>query len=390
VSTPAFAPRIHPAPSDSSPQTTARATPMWMLHVQGGNSPEGISASTQASVLVVDDEESNIRLLRRMLMRAGFTDVRATTDPHEVATLVVAAEPDVILLDLHMPGRDGFQILEDLAEYTRSIRTGGVPLPVIMLTGDANPATKRHALALGAKDFVAKPFDPPEVVLRIHNLLETRRLHRVLRDQNAALETTVRERTSALEDAQTEVLERLATAGEFRDDDTGQHAQRVGEIAEHLARALSIPAAQVELLRNAAPLHDVGKIGIPDRVLLKPGRLTPEEFAVMQTHTTLGSAMLAGGRTALVQMAERIARSHHERWDGTGYPDGLAGAAIPLEARLVAVADVYDALTSDRPYRAAWALERVVDHIRQGAGSHFDPDVVDVFLRLHSGVPGAL
>jgi putative two-component system response regulator len=279
-----------------------------------------------------------------------------------------------------MPGRDGFQILEDLAEYTRSIRTGGVPLPVIMLTGDANPATTRHALALGAKDFVAKPFDPPEVVLRIHNLLETRRLHRVLRDQNAALETTVRERTSALEDAQTEVLERLATAGEFRDDDTGQHAQRVGEIAEHLARALSIPAAQVELLRNAAPLHDVGKIGIPDRILLKPGRLTAEERPIMEAHAAIGDRMLAP--LELLGSVRPIVRHHHERWDGTGYPDQLAGDGIPLLARIVAVADSIEAMSGQRPYRRPLGKDDVVHELERGCRAQWDPGLVAIALDL--------
>ena len=367
-----------PAASEGPPAAGAR--PQESIHSKFASGSEGTPSITQATVLVVDDEESNVRLLRRMLARAGFTDVRATSDPREVAALVAESEPDVVLLDLHMPERDGFQVLEDLAPYTRGTGTKGVPLPVIMLTGDSSPAVKRHALALGAKDFVAKPFDAPEVVLRINNLLETRHLHLVLQKQNATLEATVQERTRALEEAQAEVLERLATAGEFRDDDTGGHTQRVGERAGRLARSLGLPTAQVELISLAAPLHDVGKIGIPDSILLKPGKLTPEEFAVMQSHTTLGAAILAGGRTALVRMAERIARSHHERWDGAGYPDGLTGEAIPLEARLVAVADVYDALTSDRPYRLAWPLDRVVAHIREGSGRHFDPSVVAAFL----------
>jgi putative two-component system response regulator len=334
----------------------------------------------RAHVLIVDDEIGYVTLLRRMLSRAGFTDVRSTTDPRGVGALVAAEEPDIILLDLHMPERDGFQVLEALASRTGGDRLASGRMPVLVLTGDATAASKRRALALGATDFVAKPFDAPEVVLRIRNLLETRLLHRALREQNVALEAIVQARTHELEKAQTEVLERLAIAGEFRDDDTGEHTRRVGEGAARLGRILRLPQPMVELVRRAAPLHDVGKIGIPDSVLLKPGRLTPDELTVMRTHTTLGAAMLAGGRTPLVQMAERIARSHHERWDGGGYPDQLAGGAIPVEARLVAVADVYDALTSDRPYRAAWERDRVIAHIRMGAGSHFDPDIVAAFL----------
>jgi putative two-component system response regulator len=198
----------------------------------------------------------------------------------------------------------------------------------------------------------------------------------------------VTERQQASEDlrqAQLEVLERLAVAAEYRDDDTGQHTQRVGALAGRLAHALGLPAEQVALVRRAAPLHDVGKIAIPDRILLKPGRLTPEEYTVFKAHARTGAHILSGGRSPLVRMAERIARSHHERWDGAGYPDGLAGEAIPLEARIVAVADVYDALTSDRPYRAAWPLARVRAEIAQEAGTHFDPRVARAFLELAEG-----
>lgn len=381
--TPLSSPRVSPeAPAESRKPASERRervpTPVWTPRIQHG----GPAATADAArVLVVDDEESNIRLLLRLLARAGFTDARGTTDPSEVAALVAEAEPDVMLLDVHMPGRSGFAVLEELAPYTRNGSRPRGPLPVLMLTGDASNEAKRRALALGAKDFVAKPFDAQEVVLRIRNLLETRRLYCELRAQNAVLELKVHERTRDLEEAQIEVLQRLAAAGEFRDDDTGQHTQRVGEAAARIAEALGLPAGQVELLRRTAPLHDVGKIGIPDSILLKPGRLTPEEVAVMQTHTTVGAAMLAGGRTPLVQMAERIARSHHERWDGTGYPDRLSGSSIPLEARLVAVADVFDALTSDRPYRRAWELARVIAHMQEGAGTHFDPSVVEAFLR---------
>lgn len=376
--TPVYVPRIRSVPGrpigDGATGGRRGATP-------AGAALEATALRAPDRVLVVDDEESNVRLLQRMLARAGFVNVHATTDPREVAALVAAVAPDVVLLDLHMPGRDGFGVLEDLAPHTRGAGGPYGPLPVLMLTGDASVEAKRRALSLGAKDFVAKPFDAPEVILRIRNLLETRRLQYLLNQHNARLETTVRMRTLELEEAQLEVLERLARAAEFRDDDTGRHTQRVGEGAARLADSLGLSPAVVALIRRAAPLHDVGKIGTPDSVLLKPGRLTPEELVVMQTHTTVGASLLGGGRTPLMQMAERIARSHHERWDGTGYPDRLAGQAIPLEARVVAVIDVYDALTSDRPYRRAWEVERVLAHIQEGAGTHFDPEVVAAFLR---------
>jgi putative two-component system response regulator len=330
----------------------------------------------EVRILVVDDEALNVRLLERILARSGFTDVRATMDPLRVSELYAEYRPDLILLDLHMPGRDGFGVLEDLAALT----AGDGYLPVLMLTGDASPEAKRRALGLGAKDFLAKPFDGHEVVLRIRNLLETRALYRALAEQNARLEQRVQERTRELDQAQIEVLERLAAAAEFRDDDTGRHTQRVGELAARLAAVLGLPAEQVELVRRAAPLHDVGKIAIPDDILRKPGKLTPAEFDTMKTHAPVGALLLAGGRSALVTMAERIARSHHERWNGSGYPDGLGGEAIPLEARLVAVADVVDALTHDRPYRPAWPLDAVLALVRTERGKHFDPAIADALL----------
>jgi putative two-component system response regulator len=327
-------------------------------------------------ILVVDDEEQNVRLLERILERAGFTDVRSTTDPFRVPALYAGFQPDLVLLDLHMPKRDGFGVLEDLAPYT----AGEQYLPVLMLTGDPSVDAKVRALRIGAKEFLTKPFDVDEVLLRIRGLLETRGMYRSLAEQNAELERRVRERTHALEEAELEILERLAAAAEFRDDDTGQHTQRVGELAARLAAAVGLPDDQAELIRRTAPLHDVGKIGIPDSVLLKRGKLTPAEFEIMKTHTLVGARLLSGGRSALVQMAERIARSHHERWDGKGYPDGLAGEDIPIEARIVSVVDVIDALSHARPYREAWPIERVLDLIRGGRGAHFDPALVDALL----------
>jgi putative two-component system response regulator len=338
---------------------------------------------TDVRILVVDDEDQNIRVLERILARAGFTDVRHTLDPCRVTDVCSEWKPDLILLDLHMPDRDGFEVLEDLAGLT----TADQYVPVLILSGDASAQAKHRALALGAKDFVAKPFDYDEVVLRIRNLLETRALYRALADQNGQLEQRVRERTRELEertrdleDAQVEVLERLATAAEFRDDDTGRHTQRVGALAAWLAAAIGLPPDQVQLVRLAAPLHDVGKIGIPDSILRKPDSLTQEELEVMKAHASVGARILAGGRSPLVRMAERVARAHHERWDGSGYPEGLRGERIPIEARLVAVADVVDALTHARPYRPAWPLDEVLALMRAGRGTQFDPAIIDVLL----------
>jgi putative two-component system response regulator len=325
-----------------------------------------------ARILVVDDQEPNVRALSRILSAAGYRAIQTTTDPTTVRHLCREFDPDLVLLDLHMPTLDGVAIVEQL----RAAAAPQTYLPVLMLTGDGSAASRRRALAAGATDFVAKPFEMDEVLLRIRNLLETRFLHREISLQNQLLETRVRDRTAELQDAQLDTLERLAIAAEFRDDETGRHTERVGEIAAVLASRLGLADEEVFLIRRAAPLHDVGKIGIPDGILRKPGPLSPEEFTRMQDHTTIGAQILSGGRSRVVRLAEEIALTHHEHWNGMGYPRGLAGEAIPLAGRLVMVADVFDALSSDRIYRAAWPPERVLAYIEQYAGERFDPRIV--------------
>jgi putative two-component system response regulator len=258
------------------------------------------------------------------------------------------------------------------------------------LTSDGSSEAKRRALSNGARDFLIKPLSPIEVRLRIRNQIETRFLHLALQNQNQWLEDRVRERTAELtrrteelEEARIEILERLARAAEFRDDETGLHTQRVGRTAAALAKGLGIDPAEVEVIRRAAPLHDIGKIGIPDAVLLKGGRLTAEEHAVMKTHTIIGSDILAGSNVPLLVTGREIALNHHEHWDGRGYPGGLCGDAIPLAARAVAVADVFDALTHPRPYKAAWTIEAAMEEILAQAGRQFDPEVARAFAALH-------
>jgi len=329
-----------------------------------------------ARILVVDDQDANVQLLARILGRRGYANVRGLTDSREVAAVYNEFRPDLLLLDLHMPHQDGFTVMDGLKA---SIPPGSY-FPILVLTADITPEAKQRALSIGAKDFLTKPFDPIEVLLRIENLLETRFLHLALRDHNQLLEQRVGERTKELEQAHFEMLERLAMAAEFRDDQTGQHTRRVGETAAILARNLELPRDQVELIRHAAPLHDVGKIGIPDNILLKPGPLTPEEFEVIKTHTTIGAKILSGGKFPLLQTAEEIALCHHERWDGTGYPRGLRGEAIPLPGRIVALADVFDAIISKRPYKEARPVEDAAAELQRGAGTQFDPRVVEAFL----------
>jgi putative two-component system response regulator len=331
-----------------------------------------------AKILIVDDEEANVRLLERTLQRWGYTNLVTTTDAREALPLFEQHRPDLVLLDLMMPHIDGFQVMEGIQKTLAE----GVFMPILVLTADANPQVKRRALSAGAKDFLTKPFDQTELLLRMMNMLETRFLHIQLANQNQILEQKVVERTRDLAAAQLEILERLARAAEYRDDDTGQHTQRVGHISALVAKAMGLPPARVETIRRAAPLHDVGKIGVPDNILLKPGRLTPEEFEVIKPHTTIGAALLSGGHSEMVQIAELIALTHHERWDGSGYPSGMKGEEIPIEGRIVSIADVFDALSHDRPYKKAWPLEDAVAEIERNGGRQFDPAVVTAFLGL--------
>jgi putative two-component system response regulator len=335
-----------------------------------------------ARLLIVDDQEANVLVLERLLRRSGYTAIASTTDPRQACALVAGHQPDLVLLDLHMPYLDGFAVLEQLG----GVNPPDAYLPILVLTADITPAAKQRALSLGAKDFLTKPFDATEVLLRIGNLLHTRALHLHLRRENGTLEEQVRARTQELEAAELETLERLARTAEYRDDDTGEHTRRVGDLAGALARAVGLPADEALLIARAAPLHDVGKIGIPDGILLKPGRLTDEERTHMQTHTSIGARLLAGSRFPLLRLAEEIALTHHERWDGSGYPCGLAEAAIPLAGRIVAVVDVFDALTHERPYKRAWGVDEALAELARHAGRQFDPQLVRIFLQMQRSV----
>ncbi len=329
-----------------------------------------------ARILIVDDEPNNVDLLRRLLERAGFHRIESTNDSREAVDRYTSFRPDLILLDLHMPHRDGLQVMDDLNQVAEASY-----LPILMLTGDDTQEAKREALSRGAKDFLNKPFHSDEVLLRIGTLLETRFLYLQIQSQNQMLEAKVRDRTRELEAAQIEIIERLARAAEFRDDNTGQHTERVGQMAALLAKEIGLPETQVSLIRRAAPLHDVGKIGIPDSILLKLGKLTAEEFTLVKTHTTIGARILSGSRFTILRLAEEIASNHHERWDGEGYV-GIVGSAIPLAGRIVAVADVYDALTQKRPYKAAWSVGDAIAEIDRQRNLQFDPTLVDAFMRI--------
>jgi len=331
-----------------------------------------------ARVLVVDDEPANAEFFRHVLEPEGYAAVLAMTGAEEALEQFEEFGPDVVVLDLMMPGCDGFEFIK----RTSRLVEPGVYLPILVVTGDTSAETRRRALSIGAKDFLTKPISPADLRLRVRNLLETRFLHEELRRYSSALEERVTERTQELEAARLEILDRLARAAEYRDDDTGQHTQRVGLLAARLGTVLGLTADEVELLRRAAPLHDIGKIGVPDAILLKQGPLTPTERAVMETHTTIGAGILAGSRFPLLQLAEEIALTHHERPDGAGYPVGLTAEEIPIAGRIVAVADVFDSLTHERPYKDAWSAESALRELRDHAGTQFDPDVVAALLEI--------
>ena len=335
-----------------------------------------------------------------MLISAGYQAFVSSTDPLKAVDLYRQYRPDLVVLDLHMPMLDGIGVLERLNEHMPE----GTYVPVLVITGDLSPTTKQRALSAGAKDFLGKPFDPLEVVLRIKNLLEARSLYVELQRQNEVLEEKVAQRRYELEDAQLEILERLGRTAEFRDDDTMQHTQRVGAISARIAEALGLPDDLVKTLRLAAPLHDIGKIGVPDNILLKLGKLTQDEYDVIKTHTAIGARILSGSTHLLLQMAEQIALTHHERWDGHGYIGGLRGEEIPLVSRIVAVADVFDALTHQRPYKDPWPVDDAIREIEHQSGQQFDPQVVAALRQIleedaadddsdgpasRSGAPGA-
>jgi putative two-component system response regulator len=329
-------------------------------------------------ILVVDDQEANALLLQAILVRAGYSAVGTIIDPMSVAARCSEESPDLLLLDWHMPGRSGAEILADIAFLTEEPNW----MPVLVVTADVSPDTKRRALSLGAQDFLTMPIDVLEVLLRVRNLLQTRYLRVELQRNNDLLHERISQRTLELEDARLEMLDRLALAAEYRDDATGQHAERIGRTSRLLALSLGLDASVAALIGQAARLHDIGKIGVADDLLLKPGKYNATEMAAMELHAAIGARILSGSTNELLMMAEQIALTHHERWDGRGYPNGLAGEAIPLPGRIVAVADVFDALTHRRPYKQPWPVDVAVREIMGETSTRFDPRVSAAFGEL--------
>jgi putative two-component system response regulator len=334
--------------------------------------------NADAKILVIDDAPQNVQLVEGFLEWAGYTNFSSLTNSSEAFAKITEWNPDIILLDLHMPHPDGYEILRWLRTEVSVERF----LPVLVFTADTTAEAKRRALEAGASDFLGKPADAWEILLRVKNFLHARKMHVELMDWNDALEERVTKRTIELSRARREALETLARAAEFRDDDTAEHTKRVGELSVKIGRELGLDDEFLDQLLLAAPLHDVGKIAIPDSILLKPGRLDLDEFNQMKSHTIIGAQVFTNIDSPLMQLAQEIALNHHERWDGSGYPNGLAGENIPVSARIVAIADVYDALTNVRPYKPAWTHDDAVAEIIRTSGSHFDPSAVEAFIRV--------
>lgn len=330
-------------------------------------------------ILVVDDDESVRALLKRQMELDGY---RVASAEDGMGGVVKAEEetPDIVLLDAMMPGMDGFQTAELLksSEDTRNT-------PIIMVTALDDRESRLRALKAGAQEFLTKPIDRNEVSLRVRNMLMLREYSKFLADQNRTLGQMVEERTRQVLASYRETIQTLARAAGYKDEVTGTHVRRISYYNEELAAALGMNAGFCETIRYASQMHDIGKIGIPDAILLKKGPLTREEWAVMKTHTTLGAQMLSKGDSPYLQMGAEIALNHHERWDGGGYPSGLKGQLIPISARIMNICDQYDALRSERPYKRALSHEAAVEIITGGDGrtlpSHFDPDILVGFTR---------
>ena len=328
-----------------------------------------------ASILVVDDEPVNICLLNSILAAEGYTNVVATGDSREVERLYQQHHVDLLLLDINMPHMDGFDVMARL-----KAKHGDNLAPILMLTAQSSQEFRVRALQGGARDYVTKPFDRFELAMRVRNLLEMRLAHKCLQKQNILLEERVLERTLQLQDSRLQVVRRLGRAAEYRDNETGMHILRMSKISALLGRAFGLDEEQCELLLNASPMHDIGKIGIPDQILLKPGKLNAEEWTIMQGHARIGADILSGDDSEMMAMASEIALTHHEKWDGSGYPSGFSGEQIPLVGRIVAVADVFDALTSVRPYKHAWPVEEAVAYMQKESGHHFQPRLIELFM----------
>ncbi|MCL5734302.1 MAG: HD domain-containing protein [Actinobacteria bacterium] len=334
---------------------------------------------SEARIVVVDNEPCTLHSVRTALESAGYPSPFEIADPTEAPLHIESATSDLVVFDVGQPGVDGYGLLANL--------TGRLApstfLPVLAVGSLLGPEAREQAYRAGAKDFLAKPLDLEEFLLHVHSLLDTRFVHLRLEETRIVLEDLVARRTAELRQAQLETIELLGRVAEVRDDATGQHTRRVGRLAGQIAQELHLPTEEVELIAAAAPLHDLGKVAIADSILLKQGSFEGTERESMRHHAALGADLLKGSKSDLLRVAGAIAAYHHERWDGQGYPHGLKADAIPLAARIVAVADAFDALTHARPYKEAWSDAEALAEIERERGWQFDPAAVDALFRVY-------
>jgi putative two-component system response regulator len=339
-----------------------------------------MKAHGTSNILVVDDDPGVQRMLRRILGRSGY-NVSIANGGQEAFDKIAASLPDLIMLDLSMPMLDGFEVAAHLKNNpeTRNI-------PIIVITGLDSSQNHVKAMDLGVNDFLSKTAEPEEILARIRSHLKIKQLNDQLSDYQESLEKMVTLRTVQLKEASLEVIWRLTAASEYRDNETGAHIKRMSHYSALIAKKMELAQKTVETILSAAPMHDIGKIGIPDAILLKPGKLDSKEWEIMKQHAIIGSNILKGSKIGFVRMGAVIAMTHHEKWDGSGYPNGLKANQIPLAVRIVTLADVFDALTSKRPYKEPFSIEKSNRIIEQGRGNHFDPDVVDVFFSIQDEI----
>jgi len=344
-----------------------------------------------ARILIVDDQQENLEVSKYYLNRAGYENIQVTDSPHDAIGLLRNKVFDIILLDLMMPDIDGFDVLK----YSSSFRSNSGP--IIVVTARSDDDTKIKALKIiGVRDYISKPFLESELLLRVRNLLEMHIAQCQLKVQNQNMDKILKEqnkdlidRNIQLREHNVDMLERIGLAAEFRDNETGFHVTRMSKYSQALGVKIGLKSFDTDLLLMTAPMHDVGKIGVPDSVLLKPGKLTPDEWCIMQKHPAIGARILsnrpsrirsARRHSILIETGRLIALTHHERWDGKGYPRKIAGSDIPLFSRIVTIADVFDALTSDRPYKSAWTIDKTITTLKEGRETQFDPNILDAFI----------
>ncbi|NLR97111.1 response regulator [Rhizobium sp. P38BS-XIX] len=325
-------------------------------------------------ILLVDDNQTNLVLLSKLVSRLPDCEAVSFSDPSDVLTEMPKLDFDIAVIDYQMPGYNGVELLREINMFDRYKGK-----PVVMVTADTDMTTRMACLDAGSIDFLNKPVNPLEFQARMKNLVALVEARNKLADKAEWLRQEVDKATLEIREREEEIIDRLSIAASFKDSETGLHTKRVGEYSDLIAKALGLSPAECSDIRLAAPMHDIGKVGIPDAVLLKKGKLTEQEFASMQTHTLLGCDILRESKSSLLQLAAEIAASHHERWDGQGYPRRLSGADIPIAGRIVAVADNFDALTTARPYKEAWSVGQAVAHIRERAETQFDPACVEAF-----------